>query len=57
LGIIDDKAEQFTNIDLSIDLFVFAALHFEKGLVEIQQRDAKGDELLSRRSFARVTMI
>lgn len=43
LGVVDDQPEKLAGVDVAMLAFVIAALHVEKGFVEFEEREAKGD--------------
>jgi hypothetical protein len=52
LLVVDDEAEEFTGGDMTMLAFVFAALHFEEGLVELEKGEAEGNEFFARGGIA-----
>src|ERR1700674_54817 len=49
LRVVDDQAEEFTRVDGAVLALVVAALHVEKGLVELEERQAESDQFLACR--------
>jgi hypothetical protein len=41
--VIDDQAEELAGIDVAVLALVFAALHVEESLVELEEREAESD--------------
>src|SRR5580704_4740125 len=47
LRVVNDQLEEFAGIDVAVFALVFAALHVEERLVELEEREAESDEFLA----------
>ena len=47
LRVVDDQAEKLAGVDVAVLTFVVAALHVEKSLVELEEREAERDQFLA----------
>jgi hypothetical protein len=52
LRVVDDEAEELTGVDGAVLSLVVAALHVEKSLVELEERQAESDQFLACRRVA-----
>jgi hypothetical protein len=45
--VVDDQPEELSGVDGAMLALVVAALHIEKGLVELEERQAESNEFLA----------
>jgi len=47
LRVVDDQPEKLTGVDIAVFALVIAALHVQKGLVELEKCEAEGEKFLA----------